>query len=249
MAGSYTTPDVQLSESVRLIENSDGAVLLDIAHGTCLSMTPVGARIWQLLNANHSFYQTLDSLGAQFPDVPQQQLCDDLRAFLTDLQKNNLLRPAISSEQPFLIDRLVLWINKKCRSKNRKSISSLPRFLFWKALVSLFLYDVLGFGQNFPRINFFIKHFGVSQHLPSSETVTRVCQALNYACVWYPKRVLCLQRSAVLTCLLRSRGVTAQMVVGAQKFPFKAHAWTEVNGQSINERNDVQSTYLIWERC
>jgi hypothetical protein len=39
------------------------------------------------------------------------------------------------------------------------------------------------------------------------------------------------------------------MVVGAQKVPFKAHAWTEVNGQAINELRDVQKTYGVWERC
>jgi hypothetical protein len=38
-------------------------------------------------------------------------------------------------------------------------------------------------------------------------------------------------------------------VIGAQKFPFKAHAWVEVNGRVVNERSDVQSIYGIWERC
>ncbi len=249
MASSYTTPDVQLSGSVRLIENNDGAVLLDIAHGTCLSMTPVGAQIWRLLQANRSFDQTLDSLASQFQHVPRQQLCDDLRAFLADLQESNLLCSTISAERPSLIDRLLLWINKKSRGGSLKTRIALPRFLFWKAFIGLFAYDVLGFGQKFPRINFFVRHFEVSQRLSSPETVARVCQALNYACVWYPKRVLCLQRSAVLTCLLRSCGVTAQMVMGAQKSPFKAHAWTEVDGRAINERNDVHSIYLVWERC
>ena len=173
MAGFYIAPDVQLSESVRLIETSDGAVLLDIAHGTCLSMTPVGAQIWQLLNANHSFDQTLDSLVSQFQNTPQQQLRDDLRAFLTDLQENNLLRSSVSSEQPSLVDRLLLWMNKKRQSRNRKPTISVPRFLFWKAFISLFAYDVLRFGQKFPRINFFVKHFEVSRCLSSPETVAR----------------------------------------------------------------------------
>jgi hypothetical protein len=38
------------------------------------------------------------------------------------------------------------------------------------------------------------------------------------------------------------------MAIGAQNLPFKAHAWTEVNGRAINERRDVQRLYAIWER-
>jgi hypothetical protein len=64
---------------------------------------------------------------------------------------------------------------------------------------------------------------------------------VNYACIAYLKGVFCLQRSAVTTCLLPSVGVSAQMVIGAQKAPFKAHAWTEVGGLAINERRDVQN--------
>jgi len=54
-----------------------------------------------------------------------------------------------------------------------------------------------------------------------------------------PQVVLCLQRSAVTTCLLRKCGVRRDGN-WPQKFPSKLHAWTEVDGQAINERRDVQ---------
>ena len=38
------------------------------------------------------------------------------------------------------------------------------------------------------------------------------------------------------------------MILGAQKLPFKAHAWVEVNGRAINERSNI-ATYAIWDRC
>jgi hypothetical protein len=76
-----------------------------------------------------------------------------------------------------------------------------------------------------------------------------VCTAVNYACVWYPKQALCLQRSFVTTYLLRKHGFAAQLVLGAQKLPFKAHAWVEVDGRAINERSEVQATYTVWDKC
>ena len=73
--------------------------------------------------------------------------------------------------------------------------------------------------------------------------------AVNYAGVWYPKQALCLQRSFVTTYLLRKYGLSAHMVLGAQKLPFKAHAWVEVEGRAVNERSNVQATYAVWDRC
>jgi len=121
--------------------------------------------------------------------------------------------------------------------------------LFWKALGGLLLYDLFLFGRNFRRMRRFVMNWKIGRRRAGPDMVDQVCKAVNYAGVWYPKRVLCLQRSAVTTCLLRREGVPAQMVTGAQKAPFKAHAWTEVNGRAVNERRDVQAIYGVWERC
>jgi hypothetical protein len=130
-----------------------------------------------------------------------------------------------------------------------KGETVIMRLLFWKALIGLLVFDVLGFGRNFTHMHRFVSGRKVSHRTPPPDAVVKVCNAINYACVVYPKQVLCLQRSAVTTCLLRSIGVSAHMVMGAQKVPFKAHAWTEVDGRAINERRDVRSIYGVWERC
>jgi len=123
------------------------------------------------------------------------------------------------------------------------------RFLFLRSLTALLAYDVLELGQKFSRMHTLVSGWKVASRKVPPDTVGRVCNAVNYACALYPKRVLCLQRSAVTTCLLRTCGVPAQMVMGAQKLPFKAHAWTEVNGRAVNEPRDVQRIYGVWERC
>jgi hypothetical protein len=123
------------------------------------------------------------------------------------------------------------------------------RFLVWKAFIGLLAYDVLGLGGNFERMYSCVRNWAVSPRVHRVDTVDRVCDAVRYACVLYPKHVRCLQISAVTTCLLRTCGVSAQMVIGAQILPFKGHAWTEVNGHPIHERRDVQRIYSVWERC
>ena len=122
------------------------------------------------------------------------------------------------------------------------------QFLFWKALIGLLAYDLL-LGRGFAKMHALVSSWKVAPRILRAETIEQVCKAVNYACVAYPKRVLCLQRSAVTTCLLRDCGIPAHMVVGAQKLPFKAHAWTEVKGHAVNERRDVKKIYGVWERC
>jgi hypothetical protein len=124
------------------------------------------------------------------------------------------------------------------------------RFLFWKALIGLLLYDLLGFGlpRSFRRLHKFVQNRHVASGPATPDSIERVCKAMNYACVFYCKHVLCLQRSTVTTWLLRNAGVAAQMVVGTQEMPFKAHAWVEVDGRVINEITNV-SHYIELDRC
>src|SRR5712692_409178 len=117
------------------------------------------------------------------------------------------------------------------------------RFLFSRALAGLVAFDLLLLSRDFATLHRTVRNWKVKGIEAPSNVMDRVCDAVNRACIWYPKRALCLQRSAVTTCLLRSYGVSAQMVLGAQKLPFKAHAWVEVGGRAVNERTDVQAIY------
>jgi hypothetical protein len=121
--------------------------------------------------------------------------------------------------------------------------------LFLQALLMLLVYDVVRGLSTFGRIHKMVERWPVARGTPDNRTIDRVATAVNYARICYPKQVLCLQCAFVTTYLLRKKGIVAHMVLGAQKLPFKAHAWVEVNGQAINERSNVQATYAVWDRC
>jgi hypothetical protein len=122
--------------------------------------------------------------------------------------------------------------------------------LVWKAFAGLLIFDLLGLASDFTRMYRFIRR----SRLPATkntgeDSIHHICAAINRACTWYPWRVRCLQRSAVTVCLLSRCGVSADLVIGVQHLPFKAHAWTEVHGRAINEGRDVQRIYSVLERC
>jgi hypothetical protein len=73
--------------------------------------------------------------------------------------------------------------------------------------------------------------------------------AMDIACVFYFKHVMCLQRSAATTLLLRRHGLRAELVIGAQILPFKSHAWTEIGGVVVNDKPYMMDIYRVLERC
>jgi hypothetical protein len=121
--------------------------------------------------------------------------------------------------------------------------------LFVQAFSGLIAYDVLLLVGKFKAVRRLVGRWKVASRNGSSELIDPITRAVDLACICYPKQVLCLQRASVTTCLLRRYGIRAVMVLGAQKIPFKAHAWTEVEDRAVNERSDVKARYQIWERC
>jgi Transglutaminase-like superfamily len=83
----------------------------------------------------------------------------------------------------------------------------------------------------------------------ATQTTERICRAVDLACILYWKDVRCLQRSAATTCLLRGHGVVAHMMIGAQKMPFRSHAWVEVNGRVVNDKPYLREMYMVLDCC
>lgn len=82
-----------------------------------------------------------------------------------------------------------------------------------------------------------------------AEVARRTATAIDRARVYYFKRAWCLQRAAASVCLLRLRGVHGELVIGVRKIPFYAHAWTEVDGEIINDPAALRTTYSEMTRC
>jgi len=121
--------------------------------------------------------------------------------------------------------------------------------LFVKALLRLIQFDFYLMRGNFAALHRKVQTYPIRNSNAPPGIVERVCSAVDLACIWYPKEALCLQRSAAAACLLRSMGVPAQMVIGVQKLPFKAHAWVEVEGNVVNDKPYTREMYAVLDRC
>jgi hypothetical protein len=121
--------------------------------------------------------------------------------------------------------------------------------LILKAYLRLMYFDLYLARGNFEALYEKVHKYPLGKQTPAPDAVERICYAIDMACIWYWKEALCLQRSAATACLLKQYGVPAQLVIGAQQMPFKAHAWVEVEGRVVNDKPYMAEIYAVLDRC
>jgi hypothetical protein len=121
--------------------------------------------------------------------------------------------------------------------------------LILRAYIELIHFDLYVSRGTFAVLYQKVRDCEVRENTAVQSDVERICSAVDLACIWYWKKVLCLQRSAATACLLKRHGVPARMVIGAQQIPFKAHAWVEVNGRVVNDKPYTAEMYAVLDRC
>jgi hypothetical protein len=122
-------------------------------------------------------------------------------------------------------------------------------FLVLEAYLKLIHFDLYLARGSFAALYDQVRKYPVRARTPEPDAIERLNSAIDMACIWYWKEALCLQRSAATACLLKKYGVPAQMVIGAQHMPFKAHAWVEVHGRVVNDKPYTPEMYAVLDRC
>lgn len=124
------------------------------------------------------------------------------------------------------------------------------RFATAYAFLALLVVDLVVKAAGFHRFYRLVRGFPVLGAKDESWPGTsKVCSAVDRAASLYFKKAWCLQRSATTACLLRLRGVNAQLVIAARRMPFDAHAWVERDGKVLNDSPVVQNRFIVLERC
>jgi hypothetical protein len=121
--------------------------------------------------------------------------------------------------------------------------------LFYQAYWKLIRFELSLNRGTFRSLYDRVRNYPLDSKAPEPAIIDRICSAVDMAAIWYPKQLLCLQRSAATACLLKAHGVRAQMVIGAQQMPFRAHAWVEVAGRVVNDKPYTPEMYAVLDRC
>ena len=217
----------------------------------------------EIVQELYAHFENMNSGGETRYEVSEDQLQEDTSRFLRSLGEAGLVQSVSdgNGRESFLIRDGISGTTSatlaelKEASTDSQVVSlitqseSLPairpqRRETLTALFGLFAFDLLLRVRGFEALVKRVESWPTAEpHRTDLELCRRVCAMVTRAQVYYPKKAMCLQHSAVVTCLLRRRGVPAEMVLAAQEFPPKAHAWTEVAGTVVNDYAQVKTRY------
>lgn len=209
-------------------------------------------------------FERLNAGGEIRFDVPTEQLKQDTSRFIQSLAANGLLRVVsdASRGECYRIKEDVSGTTSTTLAEANSGETTLSPALptvasdsdtgnyrptkreTLTAFFGLLAFDLLLRFRGFDALIKKVERWpAAAPHTRDPQTCRRVCSMVNTAQVYYPKKAMCLQHSAVVTCLLRRHGVPAEMVLAAQEFPPKGHAWVEVDGIVVNDFRQVKTRY------
>jgi hypothetical protein len=81
------------SASIRECETQDGIVLLDVQHGMCFPLDPIGTLIWKQIKEGSQAAEIAQKIATTC-DIPLEQASVDVQEFVQQLQHRQLVGPA-----------------------------------------------------------------------------------------------------------------------------------------------------------
>jgi hypothetical protein len=122
------------------------------------------------------------------------------------------------------------------------------KLLVFKGWLYLLFIDFVMHCSKFAALERIVRNAAIHSGL-GINSVESIVHAVDLACVFYFKRVLCLQRSVATTLLLRRSGWAAELVIGTRILPFASHAWTEIQGNVVNDKPYILEIFQVLHRC
>ena len=265
-----STPVFGPSYTEKARRHKDGSVLLSVADDRICKLNGVGALTWMTLEENPvglTVDEVVQTLSEQFEainaegelhyEVSREQLRNDTAQFLKKIAAMNLLQVETDArgQEFYYIKNGVSGTTSSTAAPQgepgrpigttpAESDIRLSKRETLTAFIGLLAFDLLLKFRGFQSLINKVEHWPTTEPRTTNlDTCRRVRAMVDRAQMYYPKKAMCLQHSAVVTCLLRRRGVPAEMILAAQEFPPKGHAWVEVAGTVVNEKQSVQTRY------
>lgn len=274
-ATAVSIEDLPRPYTDRARKHKDGSVLLSVENDRICRLNGVGALTWMILEeaeADLSINEVVLRLRQQFDAINAEgefsyavspaQLHADTLFFLNKLVAMNLL---VQVHDASGLDsfRIKKDVSGTTSSKDPEAIATEPtpeasvraarsevsKRETFTAFLGLLAFDLLLKFGSFKALIERVERWPTATPLTTDiEICRRVRAMVDRAQMYYPKKAMCLQHSAVVTCLLRRRGVPAQMVLAAHEFPVRVHAWSEVEGYVVNDQQNVKNKHREMRR-
>jgi hypothetical protein len=227
-----------------LATSKDGGAIFDPERDYLFKLTPIAAQIWKMLISGSPPTAVAAEI-ARLYQIDQQRVDADLKALLRDAAKVGITPAVVVMTDQERIDELQHQSHFYSQQSSEARVHPPTHLMIFCALAGLALFDIVLSVFSLQSMCRAVKSYPVKQrnHTDRIKVMGEVCAGVERACIWYPHKAVCLQRSAVTTCMLRAWGIPANLVIAVRPMPFLAHAWVEVDGTVVNDRPQVKKFY------
>jgi len=127
----------------------------------------------------------------------------------------------------------------------------------WLLIKAIVLLPVIAIGllfMNFQRLRELLERFlpvpGDNTGVDTLDRATCTARLVQAAADRMPLAMTCLVRSTTLWWLLGRQGIDSEIRIGVNrdKGEFHAHAWVEIDGRVLNDRDDIHTRYAAFEQ-
>ena len=233
-----------------------------------LEENPAGLRVEDVVRQLSDQFEAINADGELRYEVSREQLQNDTAQFLKKISEMKLLQIETDAkgQQTFHISEGVSGTTSSTvaaattppletaipdehpASSQSEPVRLVKRETF-TAFLGLLSFDLLLRLRGFQSLIEKVEHWPTAEpRTTDPQLCKRVRAMVDRAQMYYPKKAMCLHHSAVVTCLLRRRGVPAELVLAAQEFPPKGHAWVEVEGWVVNDTQVVKDHHRVLRR-
>ncbi|MGH9968717.1 MAG: lasso peptide biosynthesis B2 protein [Pyrinomonadaceae bacterium] len=233
--------------------SKDGCVVLNIEQGTVLCLNESGALMMSKLAESGTGLtrnEFVEALLPEFEGVDGSRIEIAVDNLLAQLDQKKALQQRETGPNN-RTGQVRARLLERLAAVTRMSVVPilfLDAYKFAALALLLIMDSILKLG-GFSSFHRAVSEWELAAKKSPCTDIARACDAVNRACTWHPRRALCLQRAAVMVCLLRSLGVPANMVIGVHKMPFYGHAWAEVEGRVINDHENAKKFFQVLGRC
>ena len=81
---------VQIPESIAVHDLQGELLLLNTTTGVCVSLDPMGSRMWQLIQEQHALHKVLDALLHEY-EVTEAQCEQDLLSYVAQMLEDGFV--------------------------------------------------------------------------------------------------------------------------------------------------------------
>jgi hypothetical protein len=245
-------------QRVFMTANQDGAIVLDLGGttekentGRLIKFDGIGAEIWKMLCAGKPEAEVVECILSEY-NVDRQTVERDLTKLLSDTESLGLKPDAVFLVEPAhtMPEEQIPFFPWYAQDGNAPRPTP-SRIMVFSAFVGLCLFDFFLSAVSMEFMCKAVKRWPIKLRTSQEDRtalIGKICTAVDTACVWYRRKALCLQRSAVTSCMLKAWGIAAEMVLAARPMPVMAHAWVEVGSSVVNDRPTVRKFYQTLAR-